>query len=166
MFTEAIYLQEVLKRIHKEMSTENEEVVFTDQQVTLKFNSAIPYVRANCHGFLRTEQFRAMAYKVAETLAANNSEYPVINFLVDTTELLIVDYKDLEWAAKEGDVLFYQLGVRKLAFIVPLTKFEKFYLNTYQYHAVRDPKNQLLREQFRTEEEALAWLKEPVQEIS
>ena len=161
MFTETLYLQEVLKRIHKEMETENEEVVFTDQQVTLKFNPVIPYIRANCHGFLRTEQFRAMAYKVAETLAAKNSEFPVINFLVDTTELLIVDYKDLEWAAKEGDVLFYQLGVRKLAFIVPETKFEKFYLNTYQYHATRDPKNNVQREQFKTVEEAIEWLQQP-----
>ena len=109
---------------------------------------------------------QAMALTIAETLAAKNSEFPNINCLVDTTELLIVDYKDLEWAAKEGDVLFYKLGVRKIAFIVPETRFEKFYLETYKYHATRHPENHVQREQFKTEEEALVWLKEPLQEIS
>jgi hypothetical protein len=159
------YLNEVLKKIHSEMNSENEEIIFVDKHFTMTFNRDARVIRCACYGFPRTEAFRAMALTIAETLAKHNSEFPVINCLVDTTELLIVDYKDLEWAAKEGDILFYKLGVRKIAFIVPETRFEKFYLETYKYHATRHPENHIQREQFKTEDEALAWLREPVKEI-
>ncbi len=142
------------------MSDVQEEVVHQEDWLTISFNPLVPFIRAVWSGFPRGVQFRSMTNRVAETVKAKTDEFPGTNCIFDISRLLVMSYEDMEWAAGDGDMLLYNAGARKLAFIVLDSQFDKFYMDAYQYQASRKNENLLQRKIFKTEAEAVQWLSE------
>jgi hypothetical protein len=142
------------------MSDIDEETLHREDWQTISFNAQVPCVRVVWSGFPRGQQFREMTRRVADTVREKIEGFPGTNCLFDISKLLVMSYEDMDWAAGEGDMLLYNAGARKLAFIVLESQFDKFYMDAYQYQAQRRPENKLERKIFKTEAEAVQWLSE------
>ena len=139
---------------------DNEEILHREEWQTISFNAQPPFVRSVWSGFPKGEKFRAMTKNVADMIQQKSEEFPRTNCIFDISRLLVMSYEDMDWAAGEGDMLLYNAGARKLAFIVLESQFDKFYMDAYQYQAQRRKENKLERKIFKTEAEAVQWLSE------
>lgn len=143
------------------MSTAHEEMILRGDWYTLSFNPEVPCVYQVCEGAPSSEEFRSAMMQVIELLETKSKSYPVVQCLVDTTRLINIDYKDLEWTATEGNRLLYKNGARKIAFIIANRSiYSQFYLNIYEFKAKRITANLVRHKLFYSMETAIKWLKE------
>ena len=142
------------------MSIGAEELVIKENWVTTSFNPQVPCIYQVCHGSPTSEEFKTTFNKVVEILEAKNKNYPTIHYLIDTTQLAAVEYKDIDWVTREGDQIFYKLGMRKIAFIIPSRGiFSKFFLSIYDFKAKRQPDYPIQHKFFYSMDTAVEWLK-------
>lgn len=142
------------------MSIGAEELVIKENWVTTSFNPHVPCIYQVCHGSPTSEEFKATFNKVVEILEAKSKSYPHIQYLVDATQLTSVEYKDIDWASREGDMIFYNLGMRKIAFIIPSRGiFSKFFLSIYDFKSKHIPDNPMEHKFFYSMDTAVEWLK-------
>ncbi|MBN2348916.1 MAG: hypothetical protein JXJ22_08775 [Bacteroidales bacterium] len=134
-------------------------VIYQDDYVKLEFDESVPCVIWTPLQFLYGEKFRSSMLHGIDFIENKIKELPDISWLNDASRLKAVKKDDVIWLNQNANNRAYEMGVKKMAFVLPDNIFGKIAVKLYVEITTKHADNKLLIKAFGTLDKAKSWLK-------
>lgn len=134
-------------------------IIYDSPKVKVIFEPEIPCVTHIADGFIKGDDFRKPFVEGMNFFEANFKKYPEMGWLNDARRMNTVGPDDIKWLNKNVNDRAYQIGAKKVAFVLPENIFGKWAIRMYVEFTNRRSDNKLEIKAFKTIEDAKTWLK-------
>lgn len=133
-------------------------ILFESEKVKLEYDASVPCIIWKPDGSPMGEDFRQPFVIGIDYVIKNIKKIPNLGWLNDGRELKTTRKEDLDWLDTTANVKAYEVGLKKVAFVLPNNVFGKMGMRLYVHNTMKRPDNKLEIKAFNKIEDARNWL--------